>query len=116
MIEMRKVYEIGDIIMLKEMAETPGKFNMRWEGPYTVTEKKGNVNYKIVSYDGKKRIVVHADRMKKFQGHASLEATAQAEKPKTRKRARFVEKEIQITEPSRYNLRNKIQMPQRYRN
>ena len=22
------------------MAETPGKFDMRWEGPYTVTEKK----------------------------------------------------------------------------
>ena len=59
-------------------------------------------------------MVVHADRMKKFQGHASLENTAQAEKPKTRKRARFLEKEI--TEPSRYNLRNKIQMPQRYRN
>jgi hypothetical protein len=111
------VYEIGDIIMLKEMAETPGKFNMRWEGPYTVTEKKqGNVNYKIVSEDGKKRMVVHADRMKKFQGHASLEATAQAQKQKPRKRARFVEKENTIAEPNRYNLRNKIQMPQRYRN
>jgi hypothetical protein len=60
-------------------------------------------------------MVVHADRMKKFQGHTSLEATAQAEKPKTKKRARFVEKEKTLTEPSRYNLRNKIQMPQRYR-
>ena len=98
------------------MAETPGKFNNRWEGPYTVTEKKGNVNYKIVSHDGKKRMVVHADRMKKFQGHTSLEATEQDEKPKTKKRARLVEKEKTITEPSRYNLRNKIQMPQRYRN
>ena len=81
----RVVCEIGDIVMLKEMAETPGKFNMRWEGPYTVTEKKSNVNYKIVSHDGKKRMVVHADRMKKFQGHASLKATEQAEKPKTKK-------------------------------
>jgi hypothetical protein len=51
-----------------------------------------SVNYKIVSNDGKKRMVGHADRMIKFQGHASLEATEQAEKPKTRKRARFVEK------------------------
>ncbi len=47
------MYEIGDIIMLKEMAETPGEFNMRWEGPYTVTKKKGNVNYKIVSNDAR---------------------------------------------------------------
>ena len=72
----RVVYEIGDIIMFKKMAQTPGKFNMRWEGPYTVTENKGNVNYRIVSNDGKTRMVVHADRMKKFQGHAGLEAKA----------------------------------------
>jgi len=84
----RVLYEIGDIVMLKEMAETPGKFNMRWEGPYTVTEKKGNVNYKIVSYDGKKRMVVHADRMKKFQGHTSLEATAQTKKSQRHKSER----------------------------
>jgi hypothetical protein len=37
------VYDVGDIIMLKMMAETPGKFNMRWEGPFRVTEKKSNV-------------------------------------------------------------------------
>ena len=35
----RVVYKIGDIIMLIEMAETPGKFNTRWEGPFTVTTK-----------------------------------------------------------------------------
>ncbi len=98
------------------MAETPGKFNMRWEGPFRVTEKKGNVTYNIVSVDSGKSMVVHADRMKKFQGHASLEATVQTEKPKTKKRARFVENESRITEPSRYNLRTKIQMPKRYRN
>jgi hypothetical protein len=37
-------------------------------------------------------MVVHADSMKKFQGHASLEATVHTEKPQTKKRARFVEK------------------------
>ena len=77
--------------MLKTLADVPGKFNMR-EGPFTVVEKKGNVNYKIVSVDGKKLLVVQTDRMKKFQGHASPEATAPTVKPKTRKRARFSEK------------------------
>jgi hypothetical protein len=36
-------------------------------------------------------MVVHADRMKKFQGHASLEATTSTEKQTTRKQARFLE-------------------------
>ena len=87
------MYEDNDYIMLKILADIPSKFNMRWEGPFTVVEKKGNVNYKIVSDDGKKLLVVHTDRMKKFQGHASPEATAPTVKPKTRKRARFFERE-----------------------
>jgi hypothetical protein len=33
----------------------PGKINMRWEGPYTVVEKKGNVSYKIISDDEEKK-------------------------------------------------------------
>jgi hypothetical protein len=50
-------------------------------------------------------MVVHAGRMKKFQGHTSPAATAQAEKPKTRKRARFYETENKRTEPNRYNVK-----------
>jgi hypothetical protein len=61
-------------------------------------------------------MVVHADRMKKFQGPASLAATAQAEKPKTRERARFCETGNKLTEPYIYNLRTKIKMPQIYGN
>jgi hypothetical protein len=53
------------------MANTSGKFNMRWEGPYTVKERKGNVNYKIYTDDGKKMLIVHADRMKKFNNRNS---------------------------------------------
>jgi hypothetical protein len=40
---------------------------MRWEGPYTVVEKKSNVSNKKVSDDGKKLMVVHANRMKNFK-------------------------------------------------
>ena len=36
----RVEFEIGDIVMLKEMENIPGKFNMRWEGPFSVTERK----------------------------------------------------------------------------
>jgi hypothetical protein len=89
--------------MLKTMAETPGKINMRCEGPFTVTEKKRNVSYKIVSNDSRKGVVVHAYTMKKFQGHASLEAITLTARQTTRKRARFLETNNKTTEPSRYN-------------
>ena len=39
---------------------------MCWEGPFSITERKGNVNYKIISQNGKKWLVVHSDRLKKF--------------------------------------------------
>ena len=59
-------YKIGDTILLKEMHNAPGKFNMRWEGPYLVKEKKSDVNYRIESLDKKKTILTHVDRMKLF--------------------------------------------------
>jgi flagellar hook assembly protein FlgD len=62
----RVEFGIGDIVMLKEMANIPGKFNIRWEGPFSITERKGNVNYKIISQNGKKLLIVHSDRLKKF--------------------------------------------------
>jgi len=62
----RVEFKIGDKILLRAMANTPGKFNMRWDGPYTISEKKGNVNYKIYADNGKKMMIVHADRMKIF--------------------------------------------------
>ena len=47
------------------MQNTPGKFNMRWAGPYLVTEKKSKVHYKLevegIEY------VTHVDRMKLFR-------------------------------------------------
>jgi hypothetical protein len=62
----RVEFEVGDNVLLKEMANIPGKFNMRWEGPFSIAERKGNVNYKIISQNGKKLLIVHSDRLKKF--------------------------------------------------
>jgi hypothetical protein len=36
----RVEFEVGDKVLLKEMANIPGKFNMRWEGPFSVAERK----------------------------------------------------------------------------
>ncbi len=93
----------------------PGKFNMRWEGPYTVVEKKSNVSYKIISDDGKRLMVVYADRMKKCQGRTSPQATntvapGRVTKPKAR-----VAPQHNVVQ-YRYNLREKIKAPKRYSN
>ena len=122
-------FAVGEKVLLKQLAITPGKFNNRWEGPYTVKEKKGNVSYKIISEDGKKLLVAHADRLKKFQGRVSPEATAVATKGKgnegdegnegkkeTKKRARFVKQKNILVEKPRYNLRQKINLPKRLQN
>jgi hypothetical protein len=122
-------FKIGDKILLKEMANTPGKFNMRWEGPYTVKERKGNVNYKIYADNGKKMMIVHADRMKHFHKRKSPEETAEdithksiAEKPeevkqdeKKRKTSENPTKEPNPSEEPRYSLRKTIRMPDRFR-
>ena len=36
----RVEFKIGDKILFKLMVNTPGKFNMHWDGPYTISEKK----------------------------------------------------------------------------
>jgi len=128
-------YKVGDKVLMKQLAITPGKFNNRWDGPYTVKEKKGNVSYRIISEDGKKLVVAHADRLKKFQGRTSPEATpaetaekkdegkadegnaegekAEEGKLETKKRARFVKQQNIAVEQPRYNLRQRINSPKR---
>lgn len=62
------------------MANTPGKFNMRWEGPYKVIERKGDVTYKLLHVENQTEYVTHVDRMKPFTNEtASNPATAEQE-------------------------------------
>ena len=94
--------------MLKEMANIPGKFKMRWEGPFSITERKGNVNYKILSQNGKKLLIVHSDRLKKFNpveknDNQTLDISVEK-----------VNKEPSLVKEPRYSLRKRIRMPQRY--
>jgi hypothetical protein len=102
-------FKIGDRILLKQLAIVPGKFNMRWEGPYTVVEKKSNVSYRIGSNDGKKRMVVQADRMKKFQGPQATNAEAPGRVTKSKARVAPKQNVVQ----HRYNLGEKLK-PQKY--
>ena len=76
--------------MLKTLADIPGKFNLGRDVYSSRKERQRKLQNRFSWRQ--KLLVVHTDRMKKFQGHASPEATAPTVKPKTRKRARFSEK------------------------
>ena len=69
-------YNKGDQVLLKEMANTPGKFNMRWDGPYKVIEKKSDVTYKLLELATNKEYVTHVDRMKKFSQEKPVDPVA----------------------------------------
>jgi ribosomal protein L21E len=60
-------YKVGDLVLLKAppMAE---KFINRWNGPFKITKSYSKVNYKIENLEEKrqKRMVVHVNRLKKF--------------------------------------------------
>ena len=80
---------------------------MRWEGPFSITERKGNVNYKILSQNGKKLLVVHSDRPKKFN------PVQKNDDAHTLEIVDKVNKKPSLVKEPRYNLRKRIRMPQR---
>jgi hypothetical protein len=69
-----KTYIIGEKVLLKVDEDIPGKFNMRWKGPYTVLEKKSEVNFKLRTPKGKE-YVTHVDRMKKCNSEKQSRTT-----------------------------------------
>jgi hypothetical protein len=80
---------------------------MRWDGPYTISEKKGNVNYKIYADNGKKMMIVHADRMKIFHEKDPSEPSQQIIKPQSESEPETKPPQNIIKDPipeTRYNL------------
>ena len=118
-------YKVGDTILLREMANTPGKFNMRWDGPFKVLEQKSDVTYKVTPIDSDGPFVTHVDRMKPFSIPPSpITVPVQTEEtethdppPKRKRRRRRNNKKTQpdFTNQTRYTLRNTVRRPQRFR-
>ena len=73
-------YKIGDHVLLKEQASIPGKFNMRYIGPYRVIEKKSDVTYKLLDIENKTEYVTHIDRLKPFHIDEPTETDKPVEK------------------------------------
>jgi hypothetical protein len=86
---------------------------MCWDGPYTIKEKKGNVNYKIYADNGKKMMIVHADKMKIFHEKPPSDSIQQIIEPQSESETKTKPPSSIITDPipiqqSKYNLRKTI--------
>ncbi|GBO46945.1 Transposon Tf2-9 polyprotein [Araneus ventricosus] len=64
-----RALHVGDIVYLK----SKGAFNTRFEGPYTIIAKKGEVHYTIQALDNKsaRSFTVHVDRLRYSPGRKS---------------------------------------------
>jgi len=60
-------FSVGDLVWLYVPAVKPGrtkKFSCLWQGPYTVIDKTGVVNYRIQLLGSTKNLVVHRKRLR----------------------------------------------------
>ena len=60
-----KTYKKGDSVLLREPPK-PGKYNLKWAGPFEVTKKYSDLNYQIKSEKNNKLQIVHINRLKYF--------------------------------------------------
>ena len=80
-------FEPNDVVLLKILKAQKGKFAMRWNGPYVVIDKLSNLNYLIRHQDDTYPVVVHVNRMRKWNGETKFnnneEDTENEETPTT---------------------------------
>ena len=93
------MYEVGDWVLLKA-PPMAGKFINRWNGPYQITKNYSKVNYEIENLQDKKqkRIIVHVNRIKKFNQREDTTLTHQMiNNPKYKKRTLTKLKKTKLT-------------------
>ena len=64
--------------MLKQ-PDKPGKFNYKWDGPFTIIRRTSEVNYQIQNDKNQKIELVHCNRLKKIQAERKLYSDKQVE-------------------------------------
>ena len=116
-------YEIGEQVLLKQRPNLPGKFNMRWTGPFKVISKTKNpLNYRIQHVHDKNEIVTHVNRMKKLAPDEEPSPHSKKEKsrdslPKEKEPEKVIPPvPTKASPPRRYGLRapEHIKVPKRF--
>ena len=104
-----RFYNVGDEVLVREMACVPGKFNLRFRGPYQITKKMSDHNYlvKNLEFPNRQERVMHVDRIKLWvkNGPSTPETINKKANDENKNK----------TATNKYNLRPKINLPIRYR-
>ena len=69
-------FDVGSLVMLYTPRTQVGlttKFLPTWEGPFTVVTQLSPVNFRIQSLNGKKTLVVHVQRLKRYKSWNRLD-------------------------------------------
>ena len=77
-------YVDGDLVWLHSPVVPRGKFKKfhhPWTGPYKVIKQLSDVNYRIQSVPGRRRMVVHFDRLKPCHPATRLDNTDNEQSP-----------------------------------
>ena len=64
-------FQEGEVVLLATSVRTKGKcpkFQPRWDGPYVITARLGDVNVRLQKGSTCQPVVVHVDRVKRFNG------------------------------------------------
>ena len=60
---LRTKFNINDQVLLK-LHDMPGKFNMKWDGPFLIIKHISDLNYKILNVQTNQSSIVHVNRLK----------------------------------------------------
>jgi hypothetical protein len=107
---MRK-FEVGEEVLIREMAVVPGKFNLRFKGPQLITKKLSDYNYLVqnLEHPNRQQRVIHVDRMKSWNKEGINKENNASE-------TNIAAVENNNKTPNhRYNLRPNIKVPIRFR-
>ena len=70
-------FQVGDKVLVF-LPEGRGKFESKWQGPYTITDKVGDVNYEVQMPDKmKSQRLLHANLIKKYYDRQQAEEIEQ---------------------------------------
>jgi hypothetical protein len=61
-------FKKNDHVLMKIMSVQTGKFYMRWDGPFIIVKKLSDMNYVIHHVTDDYQIVVHVNRLRKWNG------------------------------------------------
>ena len=85
--KMGKPFQEGDRVWIYTFRKRQGrspKLQKFWRGPYKITQKLSDANYRVQNVHGGRAQIVHFDRLKPFHQRETMEGTSRPTSPRVR--------------------------------